>query len=181
MDTQIQYYSKTARYLHWIMAAIFILAWLIGFYSGNFLSYDNDPTLKGNVITFHKNIATTIIFLFILRILWRYTHPTPQLPQSTPPLQKNLIHIVHILLYIVLIALPISGCLFSWTAGHPAPVLYLFNLPQLLDKNPELVSFFKPLHIYLSWFTGFLILGHILAALKHHFIDRDHILKRMIG
>lgn len=181
MDAQIQYYSKTVRYLHWGMAFIFIAAWCIGFYSGNFLSYEYDPTLKGNVITFHKNIATTIIFLFILRILWRYTHPVPPLPHTTSPIQKTVIHTVHILLYFVLIALPISGCLFSWTAGHPAPVLYLFNLPPLLNKNPELVQFFKPLHIYLSWFTGLLILGHILAALKHHFIDRDHILKRMLG
>ena len=63
--------------LHWVMAIIFITAWVIGFYSGNFLSYDVDGSFKGDVITLHKNIATTIIFLVVIRLFWRYTHPAP--------------------------------------------------------------------------------------------------------
>ena len=70
-----QYYTRTAQILHWVMAIIFITAWVIGFYSGNFLSYDVDGSFKGDVITLHKNIATTIIFLVVIRLFWRYTHP----------------------------------------------------------------------------------------------------------
>ncbi len=69
-----QYYTRTAQILHWVMAIIFITAWVIGFYSGNFLSYDADGSFKGDVITLHKNIATTIIFLVVIRLFWRYTH-----------------------------------------------------------------------------------------------------------
>lgn len=176
---QNQYYTRTAQVLHWIMAIIFIAAWLIGFYSGNFLSYDVDGSFKGDVITLHKNIATVIIFLFVVRILWRYTHPAPKLPDHMSPTMQRMAHLGHLALYFMLIALPITGCLFSWSAGHPAPVLYLFELPRLLNQNPEILGIVKPLHIYLSWAVAVLIVGHIAAALKHHFIDRDHVLDSM--
>lgn len=96
------------------------------------------------------------------------------------PLMKKLAHLGHLALYVILIALPISGCFYSWSAGHPAPVLYLFNIPQLIGENPEIMAIAKPVHVYLSWFAGLMVAGHILAALKHHFIDKDNVLKSMI-
>jgi cytochrome b561 len=89
------------------MAIIFITAWIIGFYSGNFLSYETDGSFKGDVITLHKNIATTIIFLVMIRLFWRYTHPAPQLPDSMSPLMKKLAHAGHLALYFILLALPL--------------------------------------------------------------------------
>ncbi|MDQ1208020.1 cytochrome b561 [Acinetobacter baylyi] len=180
MSNSSQYYTRTAQFLHWIMAIIFISAWIIGFYSGNFLNYETDGSFKGDVITLHKNIATTIIFLVMIRIFWRYTHPTPELPATMSPLMKKLAHLGHLALYVILVALPISGCFYSWSAGHPAPVLYLFNIPQLIGENPEIMAIAKPVHVYLSWFAGLMVAGHILAALKHHFIDKDNVLKSMI-
>lgn len=179
MQAQNTYYTRTAQWLHWIMAVIFIAAWIIGFYSGNFLSYEVDGSFKGSVITFHKNIATLIIFLVIIRIFWRYTHPAPKLPDTMSPFMKLLAHIGHLALYFMLLALPITGCLFSWSAGHPAPVLYLFEIPRLLEQNDAVLAIVKPLHIYLSWAVGFLLVGHIAAALKHHFIDKDNVFKSM--
>lgn len=179
MKNSSQYYTRTAQMLHWLMAIIFIAAWIIGFYSGNFLSYDIDGSFKGSVITLHKNIATVIIFLVVVRIFWRYTHPAPELPNTMSPTMKRLAHFGHLALYFMLLALPITGCLFSWSAGHPAPVLYLFNLPTLISENPEITAIVKPLHIYISWAAGILLAGHILAALKHHFIDKDTVLISM--
>lgn len=179
MKNRSQYYTRIAQILHWLMAIIFIAAWIIGFYSGNFLSYDVDGSFKGTVITLHKNIATVIIFLVIVRIFWRYTHPAPELPNTMSPTMKRLAHFGHLALYFMLLALPITGCLFSWSAGHPAPVLYLFNLPTLIAENPEITAIVKPLHIYISWAAGILLAGHILAALKHHFIDKDTVLVSM--
>lgn len=179
MKNTTGYYTRTAQLLHWLMAIIFIAAWLIGFYSGNFLSYETDGSFKGDVITLHKNIATTIIFLVVVRIFWRYTHPAPELPDSMSPMMKKLAHLGHLGLYFVLLALPITGCLFSWSAGHPAPVLYLFDIPRLVQEDPDLLAIVKPLHIYISWAAGLLLAGHILAALKHHFIDKDNVLTSM--
>lgn len=92
---------------------------------------------------------------------------------------KTLAHLGHLALYFMLLALPITGYLFSWSAGHPAPVLYLFNIPQLMNENPDIMAIVKPVHIYLSWAAGLLLVGHILAALKHHFVDKDTVLLSM--
>ncbi len=121
--------------LHWLMAVIFIAPWLIGFYSGIFLSYDVDGSFKGQVISLHKNIATTIISLLLIHLFWRYTHPVPALPDTISPFMKILAYLGHLALYLMLLALPISVCLFSWSAGHPAPVLYLFEIPRLVQDN----------------------------------------------
>ena len=174
-----QCYTRTAQVLHWLMAVIFIAAWAVGFFSGNFLSYESDGSFKGDVITLHKNIATPIIFLVVIRLFWRYTHPAPQLPDSMSPFMKTLAHLGHLGLYFMLIAIPITGCLFSWSVGKPVPVLYLFEIPALLDKNPELLAIVKPVHTYLSWFAGVMVVGLVLAALKHHFIDKDDVLRSM--
>lgn len=179
MNNKSQYYTRTAQVLHWVMAIIFITAWTIGFYSGNFLSYEVDGSFKGDVITLHKNIATTIIFLVVVRIFWRYTHPAPELPETMSPLMKRLAHLGHLGLYFMLLALPITGCLWSWSLGYPAPVLFLFDLPALIGENPQVTEIVKPLHIWISWAAGLLLLGHIAAALKHHFIDKDHVLDSM--
>jgi cytochrome b561 len=179
MKNTTEYYNRTAQFLHWIMAFIFIFVWILGFYSGNFLSYDVDGSFKGDVTSLHKNVATIIIFLVIIRIFWRYTHPTPELPSTMSPMMKKMAHAGHLALYFMLLALPITGCLFSWSAGYPAPVLYLFNIPALIDKNPEILAIVKPMHIWLSWAAGLLIVGHLLAALKHHFIDHDNVLNSM--
>lgn len=181
MNTKTQYYTRTAQFLHWVMAIIFIAAWLIGFYSGNFLSYDIDGSFKGAVITLHKNIAVLIIFLVVVRIFWRYTHPAPDLPASMSASMQKLAHLGHLMLYLMLVALPISGALFSWSAGHPVPIVYLTEFPRLVQENPDIVAIVRPLHVYLSWFAGLLIAGHILVALKHHFVDKDHVLKSMLG
>lgn len=180
MPSSTPYYTRTAQVLHWLMAIIFIVAWLIGFYSGNFLSYEVDGSFKGDVISLHKNIATTILFLVIIRIFWRYTHPAPQLPDTMSAGMKKLAHVGHLVLYLLLLAMPITGCLFSWSAGHPAPVLYLFEIPRLVQQNSELLAIVKPLHIYLSWFAGLVIVGHILAAIKHHVVDKDNVLRSML-
>lgn len=162
------------------MALIFILAWGIGFYSGNFLSYELDGSFKGNVITLHKNIATILIFLLVVRIFWRYTHPVPQLPDTMSNGMKKIAHLGHLALYLMLIGLPLTGSIFSWSAGYPVPVLYLFEIPMLIQPNEQLLTVVKPLHIYLSWAAALLIIGHIAAALKHHFIDKDHVLDSML-
>lgn len=175
------HYTRTAQLLHWVMALIFITAWLIGFYSGNFLTYDIDDSFKGDVITLHKNIAGTIIFLLVIRIFWRYTHPAPNLPPTMSPLMQKLAHLGHFILYLLLLAMPLSGAIYSWSAGHPVPIIYLSEFPRLVQENPAIVAIAKPVHIYLSWFAGLLVAGHILVALKHHFIDKDHVLKSMIG
>ncbi len=161
------------------MAVIFIAAWLIGFYGRNFLSYDVDGSFKGDVITLHKNIATTIIFCS----LCEFSRAIPILYRnsltSMSPRMKTLAHAGHLALYCMLIAPTPYRLLDSWSLGYPAPVLYLFNLPALIarklggDRHRKTPAYLAFLGSRLYWF------GHIAAALKHHFVDKDHVLKSM--
>ena len=107
-----EHYHPVSRFMHWLMAAIFIIAWAIGFYSTEFMTYGVDAN-KGSVITLHKNIASTILFLVVIRIFWRYTHPAPKLPNTMSPGMKKLAHFAHYVLYFLLLAIPITGCIFS--------------------------------------------------------------------
>ncbi|MDI2090351.1 cytochrome b [Commensalibacter oyaizuii] len=173
-------YTNTAKILHWLMATLFIFVWCLAFYRDHFIFSPNQSSLKLNLIMLHKNIATTILFLFFIRLFWRYTHPAPKLPKTMPNIMKILAHIMHVFLYIVLLLMPLTGCLLSWSAGRTAPVLYLFDIPAFINKNTQLASILKPIHIYLSWFVGLMIVGHILTALKHHFIDKDTVMKSML-
>lgn len=179
MDHMKHSYTLTAKILHWLMAAIFIFVWCVGFYTDHFISSGTDPLIP-TLMGLHKNIASTLIFLFFIRVFWRYTHPAPELPNTLSSTLKAMTHIMHIALYIVLILMPVTGCLLSWSAGRTVPVLYLFNLPNIIQTNPEFKAIIKPTHIYLSWIVGVMVIGHIAAALKHHLIDKDNVFKSMM-
>ncbi|MGN2406667.1 cytochrome b [Pseudomonas syringae] len=180
MQTVRSTYSKTAKFLHWVMAAGFIVAWAIGFYSATFLSYNDAPELKYALIVTHKNISTALLFLAFVRFFWRYTHPAPSLPSSMSPLMKKLAHVGHLVIYVALLLLPISGCILSWTSGYPVPVLFAFTLPALVGADKTWAPIAAIVHEYLTLGAGFVIAGHIAVALKHHFIDKDGVLNTML-
>ncbi|WP_247841608.1 cytochrome b [Pseudomonas sp. MWU12-3103b] len=173
-------YSNTAKALHWIMAAIFLAAWIIGFYSATFTSYTESANLKYNLIITHKSIAMTILFLALVRIFWRYTHPAPSLPESMHINMKRLAHLGHIMLYVALLILPISGCISSWLSGYPVPVLFIVTIPALVETNKTMAPIAQMVHQYLAFGAGLLIIGHVIMALKHHFIEKDGVLMSML-
>jgi cytochrome b561 len=171
-------YTPVAKALHWLMAAIWIVAWFLGV--GAVYMRDAWNPHHGLTIT-HKALASTLLFLIVLRVAWRLTHPTPALPDSMSPLMKRAAAIGHLALYAVaLLALPISGWLWSSVAGKPILVLGLFQLPPLTAPAKEWYDLAKLAHVTLAWSTGALVLGHVLVALKHHFVERDGILRGML-
>lgn len=173
-------YSAMDKTLHWTTAVFFILAWLVGFTVKNFHSTPWIGAHADAIVTFHKNIATPVLALSILRLGWRATHPAPFLPMTMSASARKLAHAVHILLYVLLFAVPLSGCLFSYYAGHSIPFLYLFALDGLPHRNMEGTRTFASLHLYLTYAAGIIVFGHIAAALKHHFMDKDDILVGML-
>ncbi len=174
-------YNTVAKLFHWIMAVIIIAAWIIGFYSGQFLSYSDPGSNKGDVITLHKQIASTVMFLVTLRLLWRLGHATPGFPPSMGPLVRAAAHAGHVLLYVLMLAVPISGWAYSSAAGYTVPVAWLFHLPTLMEKQDEArLALFGKVHIYLAWTFGLVIVGHALMAIKHQYVDRDGTLDKML-
>lgn len=171
-------YTSTAKWLHWLIAAIWMLSWLIGIVAVHW----RDELNPGHGLTIlHKSMASTLLLLVVARIAWRLTHPAPPLPSSMSPLMQRGALVGHILLYVVaLIALPLSGWFWSSVADKPILLAGLFQVPPLVALNADLYDLAKLLHTWTAWFCGALVGGHLLVALKHHFIDRDDILLGML-
>lgn len=174
----LQKFTPVARLLHWSMGILWLAVWIIGYLAVNWRDLLNPH--HGLTIA-HKALAAVLLFLIVIRVFWRLTHRAPALPDSMSPLMQRAAHWGHFLLYaIALIALPFSGWMWSSLADKPIMVLWLFQLPPLVDPNPAYYPIAKQVHITLAWFTGALVLGHILIAFKHYFIDRDGIMESML-
>jgi cytochrome b561 len=168
-------YTATAIALHWLMAALILCLFGVGLYmSGLPLS----PT-KLQIYAWHKWAGVTVFLLVFARLAWRATHRPPPLPAAMPRWQKVAAHAGHALLYLLMIAIPVSGWLMSSAKGFQTVYFGVLPIPDLLAKNKELGDTLRDVHQALNFLMIAIVAGHVGAALKHHFIDRDDILTRM--
>ena len=169
-------YTRTAVALHWAIALLVFAAFPLGVYMHELpLSPD-----KLRLYSYHKWIGVSIFLLAVLRVTWRSTHRPPPLPAAMPRWEKLAANTVHYLLYALLFAVPLSGWLMSSAKGFQTVWFGVLPLPDLLAKNKELGDLLKEVHEILNFTLLGLVFAHIGAALKHHFIERDGILARMI-
>jgi cytochrome b561 len=170
-------YSTTAILLHWLMSLLIIAAFILGTIMTDIPGIT--PT-KLQYYAWHKWLGVTILGLVAFRLIWRLTHPIPAYTKPLPLWQERAAHIIHISLYVFMFTLPLTGSFYSLAAGIPVVYLNLFQLPVLIAPNATLKPILKETHEILS--NGLLIafVLHAAAALKHHFIDKDDILKRML-
>lgn len=173
----MQRYTNTAILLHWLMALLIVAAFALG------LTMVDIPGLtptKLKYFSWHKWLGVTILGFACLRLLWRLSHPAPAYPAGMPAWQHQAAAVLHGVLYLSLFAIPLSGYFYSLAAGVPVVYLGLVPLPALIAPDPELKPLLKSVHYALNM----LLLGgvgmHVLAALKHHFIDRDGVFKRIL-
>lgn len=167
-------YTSVAIALHWLIAALLILNLAIGLlHSGLF---------KGWMPT-HKAIGMTVLALSLLRLVWRLTHPAPPLPRDMPAWQRGLAHASHAGFYLLMLALPLSGWIFTSASATPRPLGFfgLFVIPNLpIGPDKGLNETLNTAHGLMGWVLLALIVLHVAAALKHHFVDRDTVLTRMM-
>ena len=171
-------YHPVSKFQHWLMALIWIAAWVIGLLAVHF----RDELNAHHQLTFlHKAIASTVLFLTALRLIWRFTHRAPPLPASMSPAMQRMAHLGHYGLYAVaLIALPLSGWMWSSVADKPVMLMGLVQLPPLVAPAQEYYGLAKLVHQWLAWSFGLVVLGHAAAAIKHHVIDQDGVLLSML-
>jgi len=164
-----------AQGLHWLMALALIGNFIVGFIGEDMrLSPD-----KIKLLLWHKSVGVTLLALVLVRLLWRAAQPTPQLP-SMPAWQRALAQLSHALLYVLMLALPISGWLMNSAADFPLKWFGWFELPSLVGPNDALKQQFALWHEYLGWALVAVLALHIAAAIKHAMIDKDDVLKRML-
>ena len=169
-------YTRTAILLHWLIALLIFTAFPLGVYMHE-LPFSPD---KLRLYSWHKWIGVSLFLLVIVRLTWRTTHRPPPLPDAMAAWEKFAAHAVHFSLYVLIIIIPLSGWLMSSAKGVQTVWLGVLPLPDLLSKNKELGDLLKEVHESLNFLMLGLIFAHAGAALKHHFIERDGILSRML-
>lgn len=169
-------YGIVSKSFHWVMALGIIFLLILGFYMHGLPSSPDKFALYG----LHKSIGAILLFLVILRFVWRVGGLIPLLPDNIPNWQKISANLIHYALYGLMFLMPLSGWFMSSAAGYPVSIFGLVTLPALISPNRELVGLFKEFHEIFAWGIIALLVLHILAAVKHHFIDRDNILRRML-
>ncbi len=181
-----QTYTKVAITLHWVIALLIVIQLGTGIIMGYHLV---DKSVLFPMFQFHKSVGLTVLVLSILRLLWRLTHKAPPLPSTMPAWEKFGAKASHYLLYIFMIGVPLTGWLIvsSSSFGFPTSWFNLFiwphipgieNLPD--DTKHQVNEIAENLHGWLAYSTLALLVLHVAAALKHHFIDRDHVMHHMI-
>ena len=172
-----QRYTGVAILFHWLIALMIIGAFTMGLIMTDMPGIT--PT-KLKYYSWHKWAGVTILALAAMRLLWRLTHRAPAYPATMPGWQKTVANSLHGFLYVLMFAVPLSGYFYSLSAGVPVVYFGLVELPVFIERNDELKPLLKAVHFWLNMSLAASVALHVAAALKHHLIDRDGVLKRML-
>ena len=172
------HYNFVARLLHWLIAGLIVAQYALAELS----EWAEDA---GNVVerlallANHKSIGMTILALAVIRLAWRIFNKPPVLPSSMQPWQKLASHAAHWLIYLLIFCLPLSGWLMSSANAYSVSWFNLFVFPDLVGADKSLASFFHSVHEIMTEVLFVIVIVHIVAALKHHYVDKDGVLGRM--
>jgi cytochrome b561 len=173
-------YTLTTIALHWVLGVALVGMFAVGLYMAD-LPFS---PLRLKLYNWHKWAGMTILALSIVRLLWRVTHPAPELPRHIadimPRWQAWAHHGTHYALYALFFVVPLVGWAYSSAAGFPIVVFGVLPVPDLLAPDKALAEWIKPLHEISAFALAGLVLLHVAAALKHQFWDRDGLLNRML-
>lgn len=172
----LERWGEPAKLLHWLVVLLIIAQFVLA-------NIAEDLPLgmqKLSLLARHKSVGITILALALLRLAWRSMNPTPTLPTSVKPLQQKLAHLTHVLLYALLFAMPLSGWAMSSAKNYPVSWFGMIQLPDLVAPSEPLFQLLRETHDTLSSILLALAALHVAGALKHQFIDRDGVLRRML-
>lgn len=179
-------YSKTAIYLHWIIAILMIVNVILG-WTAELLPEAN---IRFAIDT-HKSIGISVLGLVLMRLLWRFSHQPPPLPQSFQGWELKLAKLGHIGLYVLMLAIPITGWLHdsAWkdAASHPMQLFYTISWPRIAYIEHLQPAFkevlhaaFGAVHEWLGLLLVALFILHIAAVFKHSWLDKQPVIDRML-
>ena len=180
MNTPHPRYNATAMALHWLLGLAILGSMAVGAYMSDL---EISPQ-KLKLYNWHKWAGMTLLALSVLRLVWRLTHRPPELPPrialAMPAWQVTVHHATHRLMYALFFIVPLAGWIYSSMAGFPVVLFGVLPLPDLVAVNKPLAKSLEDVHGLLAYTLLALVLLHVAGALKHHFIDRDGLLSRML-
>jgi len=168
-------YSAFSRWVHWLTLALFIGLFALGWYGD-----DLPQSMRGAGVQLHKSFGITVLALTILRLIWRFSAGVPPVPADLPAWQKLAARASHVLLYLLLLAQPTVGWLWSSASTKPINFYFLVQLPWLIGPDKDLSRSLGHLHGLIADALLIVIGLHAAAALYHHFIRKDRVLVGML-
>ncbi|WP_407293149.1 cytochrome b [Stutzerimonas zhaodongensis] len=171
-------YGLVSITMHWLVAVAVVGLFALGYWMVGLTYYSSWYRTAPDI---HKSIGLLLLALMILRVTWRFLNSGPAPLATHGRLTRLATKAGHGTLYLGLFAVMISGYLISTADGRSISVFGWFEVPALITSIPNQEDLAGLIHEYFAW--GLVIFSglHALAALKHHFIDRDPTLKRMFG
>ena len=168
-------YGVVAKVFHWLL----LMMLTFSIVAGNIMASMPKGAEKLEAAGMHKSFGAVILMLITLRLVWRLINETPRLPDETTAGEAFIAKAMHLGLYVLMFAQPLAGIMMSQAAGFPVSFFGLFEFPVFLDKDPELAKTFLSIHGTVWILLVIAVIGHAGAALHHHFIKKDNVLKQM--
>jgi cytochrome b561 len=168
-------YTPTQKGLHWLMAALIIGMVASGWIMADLLT----PPFKYQVYAIHKATGLLVLAFLGVRLFVRLTKGVPN-PLPAPKAQLVVADVTHGLIYALMFLMPLTGWLMSSAGGYPITFYGLFTVPPLMGENKVFGAAMNELHGLGMWAFIVLVTLHATAALKHHFVDKDATLVRML-
>lgn len=170
-------FGLVTKLTHWLIAfAIIGLIWL-GWYMVDLTYYDK---WYNKSLAWHKSLGMLVLAAALLKIGWQLYSPIPNASAALKNWERLGSNIMHKLLFAMMLLIPITGYLISTSNGKVVDIFGWFEIPALLSINTELRDLAIELHFYLAYGIAVLLLGHVAAALKHQFMDKDGTLVKML-
>jgi cytochrome b561 len=174
--TRTDHYPAASKLLHWLVAACVLITAPVAI---AMTRIDKGPT-QDALYNLHKSLGVLILILMVLRLVNRFAAGALAAEAEIEPWQKMVSSVAHTSLYVLLLAMPVVGYLANSAYGASTPFFGAFEISGVIGKNEGLATQLFTLHRWVGWFVILLVLTHVSAALYHHFIRRDAVLKRML-
>src|SRR5271155_1910702 len=176
MPTQATRYSALAQIFHWVIAGLIIVQFTLARLA--------EPLPLGvhklALLARHKSVGMTILMLAVLRLLWRIWHPAPPLPPGMTRWERIGARATHAAFYVLLFAMPLTGWTMSSAKNYSVSWFGLFTWPNLISPDEHAFDLLRTTHVIMSDVLLAIAILHIVAALKHHFWNKDDVLVRMV-
>src|SRR6267378_6175672 len=169
-------WGAPAKLFHWLMAALILAQIALGVMAA---SWRVSPT-KIELFFWHKSTGMLILALVALRLLWRLANPAPLLPPGMARWERAAARMSHLLLYALMIGLPVTGWIVNSASNVPFRIFWLIPLPAIVAPHKPTADLFERVHGGLFTLLALVLVVHIGAALRHHFVKRNTVLIRML-
>lgn len=169
-------FGLVAQGIHWLMALMIVVMLGVGFYME---TMERGPDLF-KLMAMHKAVGIIVLVLAVLRVIWVFMNVSPAPLPDHKKWEKVLAKIVQGIMYLAMIAMPLSGWIMSSAGGHAISIFGLFDMPAIVAENKELGKMANQAHGIIAWVLISTIVLHLAGAYKHKLIDKDETMQRML-